>query len=552
MTDPFEKVSAGQPLEIPARAWNQILTSAQTFQRTKLGTPGEVPIDFPVDPANTAMAQNATGTVLPSFSVLCYSDPIVDPAITQLDSQKRPAFKADVPVSESDPFVITWASLGPNDVGRVITSGYAVVQVDVSNLAHRKARPIAGNTANLKSVSDNGVPILAPKTFTEFGVQWCGVLLAGSTGGCCPEDSPSFTIPLGCSISGSGAGSGSGSGSGGGSTFCVFGIDVCADDDAIWTPFPGSGIPPKFGQFRLTGAAKASALAACKGGAIFYLFGKCGNDLIGGSFSESMCIVLFNGQDSYSDLLAPVTLNSVFDGTGFPISNVTGEVTITGRMVLCPSAAVPGWYFDGQITSTAADPSKPGQYDCGCLTSVTGCGGDQNSVTQSIISGPTFSPLFELDRVATDCGRVDIRLALCSVPPPSPPPPPPPPTACNACTLLGIRPTLIIADGPDVGNWVADFAWATGSTTYGGISGFLTNEIVTMFTRPGDTSGPFAIAVCDPTFGLVTLGASTSYPGGGTSIVGTSTCGTPTIMAFTDIGDPNFFGGTTQAVQVVT
>lgn len=400
---------------------------------------------------------------LPQFSVLAYGDSVINPDDASLrnNASRSPVFKGSVPTSPTAPFVITIEPIEGQRICRAVVSGLAVVQVNVTDITHRQARPIAGTTANLGSVAANGVPITWPQSFSATGLQWCEVLMEmGSVAGCCPSPPAPVTIPMG----GCSSGSGGGSGSGGAVPTCLFGINGCEaflSDPPIWTP-AGNGllmVPQQFnfgcGQVlgtdpmlypqKLTGAAKAAAIAACGGKATFWIFSCSGSTALscfGGSsqlgpsqivtkYPQTMCIVLFNGTRSYSDLSTPMTLGSTFDGFGFPINTTIGRVTLAGRLVFCGTASIPGWYYDGVISSTASDPSNPGVYTCGCVANIVGCPPAAAGGNQQIIVGPNFATPSETLQITTGCGVVSISLGPCTSVPPPPPPPPPPPSGYN-------------------------------------------------------------------------------------------------------------------------
>lgn len=206
MTDPFKKVSPGSALEIPADTWNFLLSSAQVYQRQKIGTGSDTPLTFPINPANTCLVQNMTGAALPAGAVLAYGTPLITPAVSRFEAQKRPAFEGSAPTT-NESFMVTWDALAsdpPNDIGRAIVSGLAVVQVFVIDESHRRARPIPGNTSTLESTGGGGVPIVWRESGT--GVKWAFILLdhsvdnfesgSGASMGACCDDllTVSFTV----------------------------------------------------------------------------------------------------------------------------------------------------------------------------------------------------------------------------------------------------------------------------------------------------------------------------------------------------------------------
>ncbi|MDB5310670.1 MAG: hypothetical protein JWO38_4872 [Gemmataceae bacterium] len=193
MTDPFAEVSPGQPIEIPARTWNQLMKAAQAYHRTRLGgqnnTTGN-PLDFKNNGANLCLVQNPNGSggaALPEWSVQGYGTPTIDMAPpNSFNVQRRPAFAGRAPTGPMDPICITIEPARGQGFARAVTSGLAVCQVKLSDPSHTRAVPVAGVTSYLQSAAVGGIPIIAHDAAaggsgSGAGLAWALVLVGDVT-----------------------------------------------------------------------------------------------------------------------------------------------------------------------------------------------------------------------------------------------------------------------------------------------------------------------------------------------------------------------------------
>lgn len=176
MPDPLRKVQRGQKLKgaLPAAAWNQFIDNLKDSGLTGAGTPKDS-----VEPANTALMKwlGTAGSTLPAFSVLAYGGAIDSPEDNAFKAAGRPFFYGADPSSIAAPFAVTLVDILGQQVGRVAVSGLVPVQVDITDILHRRAKIIAAETDNLTSATTSGVPIVWPQSFAGTGVQWCFILL---------------------------------------------------------------------------------------------------------------------------------------------------------------------------------------------------------------------------------------------------------------------------------------------------------------------------------------------------------------------------------------
>ncbi len=183
MSDPLLPAMSGiSPFLRNRRTVSATLDAVRAYQRISRGMLGGDGPDTLFDSSLLAKVKNGTGADLDAFSVLAYDDVIDDPsdADSRHDAQRGFAFVGDTPASETAPFVVTVEGIENDTVGSAVVSGLVVVQVEVSDAAHRAAKPISGTNTKLASGA-SGVPIIWKEAGT--GTKWAVVLLGASVGG---------------------------------------------------------------------------------------------------------------------------------------------------------------------------------------------------------------------------------------------------------------------------------------------------------------------------------------------------------------------------------
>jgi hypothetical protein len=94
MPDPLKKARTGDPLQISARAWNELLEMLQWFRRQKNQAGGPPASVFD---ATIGFVKNATGTFMPRFSVLQAGAPIILPTDNENGFAQRVALTGTIP-----------------------------------------------------------------------------------------------------------------------------------------------------------------------------------------------------------------------------------------------------------------------------------------------------------------------------------------------------------------------------------------------------------------------------------------------------------------------
>lgn len=157
---------------------NAVLDTARV-SRDARGKAGGKPFDELFRAANLCRIQwtGEASIALDAYSVLAYGSALIDPTVAQFrtDALRAPIFRGLMPAADGDNFVITREPIQGQSIGDAVVSGLAVVQVDITDGTHTRAKPIAGTTANLASCDSGGVPIIWSEA--GIGMRWAFVLL---------------------------------------------------------------------------------------------------------------------------------------------------------------------------------------------------------------------------------------------------------------------------------------------------------------------------------------------------------------------------------------
>ena len=179
--DPFEKVSANSPLEIPAAAWNAALEVAQKYMRDKLGVQKSPSVAVPPIPSLCIYVKNGTGSTLPEFSAVSISGtPLIDPGANPNEVRRNPIVPGSAPSNSTDAIAITIEPLAPGRIGEAAVLGVIPCMLTVNDPGDLYAAPTAGVTAALSS--GPGGPARILWTADTSGTVWALVLLTGSAG----------------------------------------------------------------------------------------------------------------------------------------------------------------------------------------------------------------------------------------------------------------------------------------------------------------------------------------------------------------------------------
>ena len=181
MSDALRKVQAGQPLAIPASAYNAFVDAALDYrQRTAHIGQGSQPS---FAQASIILVRNASGSDRERFDVLGVDVPVIDPASNEEAFKNRLALAGVVPVAGHEGlFVVLAEPLASGAIGRAFAAGVCPVRVDVPDGEGEWgfAEIAGGVTANLVAHPQGSASILWRAGGT--GVQWAVVRLGNAAG----------------------------------------------------------------------------------------------------------------------------------------------------------------------------------------------------------------------------------------------------------------------------------------------------------------------------------------------------------------------------------
>jgi hypothetical protein len=177
MSDGLKKVQSGQPLVIPASAYNAFIDAALDFrQRTAhLGRAAQPSFAQ----ASIVLIRNDSGSNQNRMSVLGVDAPVIDPSANEEEFKNRVALSCVVPAADTHEgkFVVLAEPIASGKIGRAYAAGVCPVKIDVPDEDHewRYAEIADGVTANLKVSMQGSAGILWRAGGT--GVQWAVVRL---------------------------------------------------------------------------------------------------------------------------------------------------------------------------------------------------------------------------------------------------------------------------------------------------------------------------------------------------------------------------------------
>jgi len=173
MGDTLKKVQAGQPLKIPATAYNAFVDVARAHQQnqTELAGAGRPAARH----ADLVLVRNDSGADVSRFGVLAISDSVFAP--TDAEFKNRVVFAGVTPTSSPHGrFVVTAEPIKAGEIGAAFADGVCPVQIDVTDDEHSQADTALSTTEHLESRHGGAAAILWRSGGT--GLQWAIVRLA--------------------------------------------------------------------------------------------------------------------------------------------------------------------------------------------------------------------------------------------------------------------------------------------------------------------------------------------------------------------------------------
>lgn len=195
----YEKVNAGQPIEIQAKTWNAFVDAAVAHRQG-----GRVNAVFESDdeqPANTIAISNDTGADLEPFQVVGLDGVVITPTDGQATFERRVLMSGITPAiaDHRTAFAITTQAIPAGAIGRAVVTGCTVVQIDITQTYHKFATVKDADATQLESASYGAAQILWQESGT--GTKWGLVNLTAATGA-----SPLLTVKPNANVSAGGSG----------------------------------------------------------------------------------------------------------------------------------------------------------------------------------------------------------------------------------------------------------------------------------------------------------------------------------------------------------
>ena len=176
----MQKVQTGQPLAIPASAYNAFVDAALDYRQRASRVGREARPAF--RQASIVLVRNDSGSDRERFDVMGVGVPVIDPADGADAFKERVALAGVVPVSGTHEglFVVLAEPLASGAIGRAYAAGVCAVQIDVPDGEGewRFAEIAGGAMANLVAHPQGSAAILWRAGGT--GVQWAVVRLGNA------------------------------------------------------------------------------------------------------------------------------------------------------------------------------------------------------------------------------------------------------------------------------------------------------------------------------------------------------------------------------------
>lgn len=187
MSDPYAKVTTGDPLRLSATVWNRMIDAAKDAAQQDI-TSGPLTT---TRSATIIRVRNDTGADQVRNSVVGLSGPIFTPLDTSLDAFLRElTFRAVTPDIELHRrrYAVLLDPAPMDRVVRAYLAGVCPVRVDIVDQSHEYAVITNGNTVGLTSSRFGHTRILWCESdesgyYYSTGLQWAIVML-GVTGSC--------------------------------------------------------------------------------------------------------------------------------------------------------------------------------------------------------------------------------------------------------------------------------------------------------------------------------------------------------------------------------
>jgi hypothetical protein len=159
MGDQFRKVLPGDPLKIPAEAWNALVDLSQDQKNQRHDQLSQT--EGTSRQTTLAKVRNQTGVDLDRFSIVALGAPIITPAANLTEFKRQVSFQGLVPSTGTGPrFGVLLEPLKNNLIGTAAIGGCVITRVSVGSVAYNAAETIVGQNGYLRSVPHGPASVL--------------------------------------------------------------------------------------------------------------------------------------------------------------------------------------------------------------------------------------------------------------------------------------------------------------------------------------------------------------------------------------------------------
>lgn len=175
---PHAKVIAGEKFRFPAQLYNDIIELVKQKLPEIFGGDGQ---EWDNETSTRIRIKNTTATNLPRFAILKLDDVITHVGSNEKEFKNRNAFNGIAP-TDSAPFVVALEPLPDGAIGNAVTMGQVKARVDLTDVDHRYANSIAGDTGKLVSGETGYARIeWTDSYFVDTGEQWAVITVLGKS-----------------------------------------------------------------------------------------------------------------------------------------------------------------------------------------------------------------------------------------------------------------------------------------------------------------------------------------------------------------------------------
>jgi len=183
--DGLSKVRAGEPLRIPAKAYNAFVDAALDQQQRSMSTNGDALRDR--QQSSLVLVKNESGAARARFDVLGIDGPIITRANNGEAFRSRIALRGVTPTAaHAGRFVILHDALPAGTVGRAYLTGAYLARVRMLDEAHTAADVDDGDAAQLASGETGAVSLLWIEPIEQRddpSIAWCVIRFGGGASG---------------------------------------------------------------------------------------------------------------------------------------------------------------------------------------------------------------------------------------------------------------------------------------------------------------------------------------------------------------------------------